>query len=64
MGLSQSKNMEETINWDNIKTNDMSSTIPNLTGISKEAKELISKLNLPKLSDTNSEFNSNNIIIL
>lgn len=62
MGLSQSKNTE-TINWQNIKTDDMSSTIPNLSGISREAKDLISKLNLPEISDSTSEFNVENILV-
>ena len=58
MGLTHSRDTD-TINWNNIKTNDMSSTIPNLNGISFEAKQLLSKLNLPEISETNSEFNSN-----
>jgi len=60
MGISQSKDTE-TINWQNINTNDMSSTIPNLHGISKEARELVSKLNLPEISENNSEFNIDNV---
>jgi len=62
MGLSQSKDTE-TINWQNIKTDDMSSTIPNISGISKEAKDLISKLNLPEISDNNSEFDAKKVMI-
>lgn len=58
MGLIQSKD-SETINWNNIKTNEMSSTLPNLNGISFEAEQLLSKLNLPEISETNSEFDSN-----
>ena len=50
MGISQSKN-SDTINWNNVKTNDFSSTLPNMMGISSEAKELINKLNLPELSE-------------
>ena len=57
MGLTHSTNTD-TINWNNIDTNDMSSTIPNLNGISYDAEQLLSKLNLPEVSDTNSEFNS------
>jgi len=58
MGLTQSKD-SETINWNNIKTNEMSSTLPNLNGISFEAEQLLSKLNLPEISETNSDFDSN-----
>ena len=61
MGQNNSR-QSETINWNQIKTNDMSSTIPNLNGISREAQELISRLNLPEVSETNSEFNTNNIL--
>ena len=61
MGQNNSR-QSETINWNQIKTNDMSSTIPNLNGISREAQELISRLNLPEVSETNSEFNINNVL--
>jgi hypothetical protein len=61
MGQNNSR-QSETINWNQIKTNDMSSTIPNLNGISREAQELISRLNLPEVSESNSEFNTNNIL--
>jgi len=63
MGLSnskQSKNNSETINWDNIKTQDMSSDVFNFKGghnISNDVKMLISKLDL----NNDSEFNFNNI---
>jgi len=60
MGQNNSKN-SETINWNQINTNEMSSTIPDINGISFEAKELISRLNLPDISESNSEFNVNNI---
>jgi hypothetical protein len=60
MGQNNSR-QSETINWNQLKTNEMSSTIPNIDGISIEAKELISKLNLPEISDSNSEFNINNV---
>lgn len=58
MGISQSMNTE-TINWNNVNTDDMSSTLPNLNKISDEAKQLITKLNLPGISDNNSEFDAN-----
>ena len=50
----------ETINWDNIKTQDMSSDVFNFKGghnISNDVKMLISKLDL----NNDSEFNFNNI---
>lgn len=60
MGQNNSRE-SDTINWNQINTNEMSSTIPNMNNISIEAKELISRLTLPEISDSNSEFNSNNI---
>jgi hypothetical protein len=53
----------DTINWNNIDTENMSSSIPNLKGgISKEANFLLSKLNIPDISETASEFNADNIL--
>jgi hypothetical protein len=60
MGQSNSKNTE-TINWKGLNTNDMSSTIPNINGISLEAKELISRLNIPDISENQSEFNIDHV---
>ena len=60
MGQTNSRE-SETINWNQINTNEMSSTIPDINGISIEAKELISRLNLPDISESNSEFNVDNI---
>jgi hypothetical protein len=60
MGQNTSRE-SETINWNQINTNEMSSTIPDINGISVEAKELISRLNLPDISESNSEFNVDNI---
>ena len=60
MGQNNSRE-SDTINWNQINTNEMSSTIPNMNNISVEAKELISRLTLPEISESNSEFNSNNI---
>ena len=54
MGANNSKNNSDTINWNKINTNDMSSTIPNIKGISNEANQLISKLKLPEISENNS----------
>jgi hypothetical protein len=60
MGSQISKD-SETINWDKVNTNDMSSQLPNINKISLEAQELISKLNLPDISETSEDFNSNSI---
>jgi hypothetical protein len=63
MGLSNSKNDSETINWNNIKTENISSTIPNFTSLSKEAKELIASLNIPEITESEvSEENINKIL--
>jgi hypothetical protein len=70
MGQTNSKDTE-TINWNKIQTNDMSSTIPNINGISYEANELISRINnIAEISDNESEFsvgkifkvNDNNVV--
>lgn len=57
MGASNSLPQSETINWKNIKTDQVSSTIPNLNGISVEANKLVERLNLPEISDSSSELN-------
>jgi hypothetical protein len=57
MGSSNSLPQTETINWKNIDTNQVSSTIPNLKGISFEANKLVERLNLPNTVDTSSELN-------
>lgn len=46
MGATQSKS-DDTINWNNLNTNDISSTMPNNVKISYEAKQLIESLNVP-----------------
>ena len=38
MGIGQSRDGSETINWNNIKTENVSSTMPNFNGLSKDAK--------------------------
>lgn len=47
-------NQTETINWNNIETENMSS-IPNFNKLSKETKKLISNLNIPSISENNTE---------
>jgi len=46
MGIASSKNNTESINWDKINTESMSSSIPNLKNINKDAQKLISKLDI------------------
>jgi hypothetical protein len=55
MGANNSR--QDTINWNNINTNDMSSTIPNINSMPLDANILIDKLNDIKISET-SQFNS------
>lgn len=60
MGLTQSKNNTESINWDNLDTDAMSSTLPVFNKISKDAEHLISQLNVENnvnidFEDTESE---------
>ncbi len=63
MGASNSKNDSETINWNNIKTENVSSSMPNLNSLSKEAKQLIASLNIPEITETQtSEFTVNHIL--
>lgn len=58
MGVSQSKTNTDSLNWDKINTESMSSTVPNLTNINKDAESLISKLNIDNninIEETESE---------
>jgi hypothetical protein len=61
MGSSSSKNTE-TINWNNIRTENMSSTMPAINSLSKDAKKLIASLNIPAIESETSEFSLNNIL--
>jgi hypothetical protein len=62
MGASQSHNTD-TIGWNNIDTNAMSSSIQNIKGLSNEASQLVAKLNLPDIDQTSSsEFNTEKIL--
>ena len=55
MGLSQSKQANNsTINWDNIKTENVSLTLPSYNNLSQDAKNLISNLDNVALSDSSS----------
>ena len=55
MGNLIGKNSTETINWNNINTDDMSTTDPNLKGISRDAANLINHLQIPPVQEINSE---------
>ena len=62
MGNQNTRN-QDTINWNNIQTENMSSTVPNLKSLSDDANNLIKKLNLPELdtvteSDVSSPLNN------
>lgn len=60
MGSSKSKEPKENTDtkWNNMKTDDISSYIPHLNSLSKDAKKLISNLTIPTFTDTqSSEFN-------
>lgn len=58
MGAKQSINNNDSLNWDKINTESMSSTVPNLSNINKDAQKLLSSLDIKKeinLEDTDSE---------
>ena len=62
MGSSNSKpDSETTLDWDRLKTNDFSSTMPNnFNGLSHNAKQLIASLNIPEIVESEaSEFTIN-----
>ena len=62
MGLTQSKNNTESINWDKLDTEAMSSTLPTLKKISKDAENLISQLKIEEQVDfENTESDDGNI---
>ena len=55
MGSSPSKRADDsTINWNNIKTANISSTIPSYNNLSKEAQNLVSNLGSNVLSESSS----------
>lgn len=55
MGSSHSKATENsTINWNNIKTDNVSATLPSYNNLSQDAKNLISNLDVNTLSDSSS----------
>jgi len=63
MGNSFSKPQDnDTINWNNINTNDISSTLPTFKGIPNEVNDLISKMNKENTSTDSSEVNLNKIL--
>jgi hypothetical protein len=65
MGAKSSKEKRQNTDtrWNNIKTDNMSATVPNLNNLSKDAKKLIASLNLPHITETaTSEFTVNHIM--
>lgn len=46
MGIASSKNNSESLNWDKINTESMSSSVPNLNLINRDAQILVSNLNI------------------
>lgn len=63
MGASNSKSESETINWNNIRTENISSSMPNFNGLSNEAKQLIASLNIPAITESEtSELTVNHIL--
>jgi hypothetical protein len=63
MGALNSKSESETINWNNIKTENVSSSMQNFNGLSNEAKQLIATLNIPEITESEtSEFTVSNIL--
>ena len=46
MGLSQSKQNTETLDWDKINTDSFSSNLPSLKDINNDTKKLIEKLDI------------------
>ena len=64
MGAKSSReNTNTDKHWNNIKTDNMSATVPNLNNLSKDAKKLIASLNLPHITETaTSEFTVNHIM--
>ncbi len=63
MGVGNSKDNSDTINWNNIKTENVSSTVPNFNGLSNDAKKLIASLNIPSITETETtEMDLNNIL--
>jgi hypothetical protein len=63
MGASSSKDNTDTINWNNIKTENISSVKHNFNGLSREAKQLISGLDIPAITESQtSEFTVNHIL--
>jgi len=58
MGQKISKSNTDSLNWDKINTESMSSAVPNLANINRDAETLISKLNIDNkinLEETESE---------
>jgi len=62
MGTGNSKQEpDDTINWNNLRTENISSTRSNLNGINNDAVKLVLNLNYPEISES-SEFNTKYLI--
>ena len=62
MGIASSKNNSESLNWDKINTESMSTTVPNINNISKDAHQLVSNLNINNNVDfENTESDNDNL---
>lgn len=62
MGLNQSKNQNSDDKWNQIATDDMSSTVPHINTLDVQAKNLMNKLQLePKLNESESPDTLSNI---
>jgi hypothetical protein len=48
--------------WNDIKTEQFSSTIPHIKNLSEDAKQLIASLNIPSATETQSDFNVNQVL--
>lgn len=62
MGAGNSKEeKDDTINWNNLRTENISSTRSNLNNVNNDAVKLVLNLNYPEISE-NSEFNTKYLI--
>jgi hypothetical protein len=63
MGAFNSKSDSETINWNGLNTENISSSLPTINKLSQEAKQLIASLNIPEITESEtSEFTVGHII--
>ena len=60
MGHNNSKVDNDTINWNNIKTDIMSSTLPDIKSVPIEINLLLDKLNLIYITESDTNYDTNN----